>query len=866
MTPTASKTHSADRARSPIRYNRQTVVRAAILVLAVTACSNLPPYEPVCGNGVIEPHEDCDSTTACFQCSQPCDASAACPAGLACGGDRLCHAPGGQFRGQGQVLPFDGQDLFVADVDGDRIGDLVEISATSLTTLHSQLGVGPVTETVLETPFVTGPAAIGSFDAADQTQDVVLPTDRGIAAYTSTQHVLSPYPFALDVSLPDDTVTARPYLVFPLDAGHLGMVTKLTHQDAMGTVLRELDYVTIDISGGRPSFSPKAPICGALDPDSVQDVVARPIDATHEMVAITGGTEGCVLRVDAFALALQVELPGTTDRLAFASLANAPCPSVLAGQSSFGAAGGFPACSIATTAAPLVQLAGQLAPGDVMIGSVPLAPALAGYGSEAIATTHGIFAVSATAAAAIYRSDRALTRVQALDFDGDGDQDLVAIADGADDLDVLFRFEPTYTSTPPPEYQLVRYDTVAQPHLMLPGDFDGNQIPDLAYSERTTYGERFLVMFGTQDRPTAPVEMATFRDLIALLPGAVDPSDPSQTLQDLSVLDYDDVASRPLLTLMHCSPQRVLFPSFQPNLGAAAAGLSPPFTGVAVGHFGGTGGVADLFSVAKTGPAVKAWLSKATDGAFPIVSGGPTVDVTCTSGAESLLCTDSIHFLTWAIDASHDTLIAVDDEHRHANTFDPAAPAQAVSDDTLFALVPAGLVVHSLQRIDLDGDGAPELVASFGADPRLRHPSVAGIVLACHVDAAGVLVAGSCVDLSLGIDDAEGVATCVDAAVGHVTSFQLATEAAAPPPGLLLLCHRILANSSDVFRVDGAHLTRLLRISSESVERIFLGDLTGDAVDDLIALDVAPGALVPTLTIYGQCTSRDTDQACAVQP
>ena len=845
------------------------MVRAAILVLAVTACSNLPAYESVCGNGVIEPHEDCDSTSACFQCSQPCDPSLMCPTGLACGGDFLCHAPAGQFRGQGEVLPFDGQDLFVADVDGDRIGDLVEISATSLVTLHSQLGVGPVTQTVLQTPFVTGPAAIGSFDAADQTQDVVLPTERGIAAYTSTQHVLSPYPFALDVSLPDPQAIARPYLVFPLDAGHVGLVGKLSHYDSSGNLVSEdLDYTAIDISAGRPMFSASSVICSQLAPDAVTDVVVRPLDATHQMVALSGTNEGCVLRIDAYALGYQVELPGATDRLAFASILNAPCPDLLAGQSTFAPAGGFPACTLATTAAPLAQLVGQLGPGDVMIGSVLLAPALPGYGAEAIATTHGLFAVASTTAVPVYRSDRALTKVQTIDFDADGDEDIVAISGGLDDLDVLFRFEPTYTTTPPIEFQLVRYNTLAHPRLMLPGDFDGNHIPDLAYSERTTYGERLLVMYGTHDRPIAPVEMATFRDLIALLPGSPDPTDPSQTLEDLSVLDFDDTAQRPLLTLLFGSPQRVLFPAFQPNLMGAQAGALTPFTGVAIGHFGGTGGVADLFAISKIGSAVKAWLSKATDGAFPVVSGGAVIDATCTNGSESPVCSDSVHFLTWTIDATHDKLIAVDDQNRRAYTFDPAAPAQATSDDTLFALVPTGLVVHSLQRIDLDGDGAPELIASFGSDPKLRRPSVEGVVLACHVDAAGAVVAGTCVDLGAAIDDTEGAAVCVDAAVGHVASFQVATDTVAPSAGLLILCHRLLANNSDVFRVDhgGTRLTRLLRISSESVERIFLGDLTGDAVDDLIAVDVAPSTLVPTLTIYSQCTSRDTDEACTVQP
>ena len=110
---------------------------------------------------------------------------------------------------------------------------------------------------------------------------------------------------------------------------------------------------------------------------------------------------------------------------------------------------------------------------------------------------------------------------------------------------------------------------------------------------------------------------------------------------------------------------------------------------------------------------------------------------------------------------------------------------------------------------------------------------------------------------------------CVDAAVGHVAGFQVATDTVAPPAALLLLCHRLLANTTDVFR--GRRRRRrghapLADQARESVERIFLGDLTGDAVDDLIAVDVAPGTLVPTLTIYSQCTSRDTDEECTVQP
>ena len=71
------------------------------------------------------------------------------------------------------------------------------------------------------------------------------------------------------------------------------------------------------------------------------------------------------------------------------------------------------------------------------------------------------------------------------------------------------------------------------------------------------------------------------------------------------MLDFDDSAMRPLLTLMHGSPQRAPFPAFQPDLLA----VQPlPITGVAMGHFGGSGGVADLFSIAKAGSEVKVWL------------------------------------------------------------------------------------------------------------------------------------------------------------------------------------------------------------------------------------------------------------------
>ena len=88
-----------------------------------------------------------------------------------------------------------------------------------------------------------------------------------------------------------------------------------------------------------------------------------------------------------------------------------------------------------------------------------------------------------------------------------------------------------------------------------------------------------------------------------------------------------------------------------------------------------------------------------------------------------------------------------------------------------------------------------------------------------------------------------------------------------PATELLMVCHRPTPTITQVFRVawDGSQFTSepVLEVPN-TIVRIFLGDVTGDAVDDLLALDVSAGTLVPELRVYPQCTSRDTCQPQAV--
>ena len=167
---------------------------------------------------------------------------------------------------------------------------------------------------------------------------------------------------------------------------------------------------------------------------------------------------------------------------------------------------------------------------------------------------------------------------------------------------------------------------------------------------------------------------------------------------------------------------------------------------------------------------------------------------------------------------------------------------------------------------DTDGDGAPELIASFGAATQERAQSLAGMVVACEVAASGQVTACTDLETTIAADDGLGPAVCVDAAAGIITDYQRGGSGPVPATELVMVCHRPTPKLTQVFRVawDGSTYTSepVLDVPN-TVERIFLGDVTGDAVADLLALDVAPGALVPELRIYPQCTSRDT---CEVTP
>ena len=864
-------------------------MRPAILLLAVAACSDLPPYQAECGNGVIDEHEDCDSGSGCLQCALPCDSNASCSVeGYVCGGDGLCHAPGGAFRSESQGFAFNASDLFVADVNGDRVGDVIGVGATSLLVHKGVLfnGLGP--EEVIQTPFVTGTPAITRFDS-DPSTDVVLPTAQSIVAYTSPLQALAPYPFALDVS----HASAVPLDLFQFDAVNISLIGYYPTQAT-------LFYLTIDITSGMPDFKNEVPICSNILPSQFTGMAVHDASSSttiQKLVAITGGGQGCVINVTSPipsqglpppAIASELVQVPAQHPLVLASISPGnSCPDLVDGLTAYPPSTftlgqcGFSMSSSTDLRTAFTNAMLGPAGDEEAIGPVALAPYyIAGDAPEALATNYGVYAIGSSTQR-LYHSDRLLDSVLSLDLDGDGDLDIAASAAGLDDIDFLYRFHP-----PAPArdgFQLVRYDTVTHPHKMFAADFDGNHATDLAYTEPLPNGERLMVAYGTSDRPLPPIQMSVFTNVVELTPGFANGSDPSGTLTDLSVLDYTD---RPLLTLLHASPQRTLVPNFDPRvqgpLGAMGPDPSsrPSLAGVVAGHFGGDGVLDDLFSLVPGDPLANAYLDRSIQGAFGLGQQTPinyAKLATCGGGAkQGLLCGDHAHYLAWPLSGG-DAIIGVEDSFQRAATFDythltdginQGDPKQGtlVADPGVEAMAPAGMAVHSLQQIDVDHDDTPELVVSYGFPLDQRAESLVGMVLSCHVDASGV-IAEPCQDLSTVVADGDGAANCVDAASGLVERYQRGDGKPFPKPELVMVCHRPMVKRTDIVRIvhdaSGLHAVPLLRLSDvahPAVERIFLGDVTGDGIADLLVLDV--GHSVPILLVYTQCNSRDRDPEC----
>ncbi|HTR53815.1 MAG TPA: VCBS repeat-containing protein [Kofleriaceae bacterium] len=193
------------------------MLRHAYLVsLALAACTDVATITPnVCGNYVLDPGEDCDQPTGCTaSCRIQCDPTMAttcsgsgafdgtcCPSDMACGADRVCHAPTGTVETSEPVQTFDAQSFQTADIDGDLIDDVLGVGATSTEVLYGDLAT-PLSRTfTIGSPAVAQNATPTFGDiTGDGKLDILLPTNNGLFAFDDASGEPQPIAFPAQVT------------------------------------------------------------------------------------------------------------------------------------------------------------------------------------------------------------------------------------------------------------------------------------------------------------------------------------------------------------------------------------------------------------------------------------------------------------------------------------------------------------------------------------------------------------------------------------------------------------------------------------------------------------------------------------------
>lgn len=874
-------------------------MRLALLAVVLVACTDFAPIESgVCGNGLLEAGEDCDSSDAtCVRCAVTCTTSDDCPTSdYACGVDGICHAPGGALGRPTSAGSFQASELRITDIDRDGIGDAVGLSRTSVMIRRGDATGQLATVDSLVTPTQTGPAAFGDLDG-DGSLDLALTTADGLVSYSSPYGELTAT--AVNSGLTDDDTGE------PLDLRTFFHVAPLVFAGFLiDSTTNNVYAIAMDGSKGasnapvfvQPCVARLGVIKANMFETSSIDVYNISKDGDDQFDAIVsfvvaGATRrSCVLAVHRAAPQFLQPFPAITmtdvtptsfgitakrPLLADLDTDTDPCPGLVktdGGPNSLAYYDGSrssptAACTMSSTATTLPPI-GAPATAEV-IGRAPVRPSVALVASDALVTSEGVYPYLPTGIpivspnpqfSLVYRTSRKIARVDHGDFDGDDNVDVVLAAAGEQDLDLLFRV--------PDEagFNLVRVDTASTITHLQVGDYDGNRIADIAYAELFASYERLMVAFGTTDRPLPATSMGIFPGVIAMSRiGFPDTVDYLNLADDLVVI-APPVAGKTTLrmTLMHGSPQRTLLSYFDPRPDAAQE--ESLFRGAVIGNFVATGGSperADLIALAPPTAAsittpgkdvVRAWRIPGTpDGLDATTSPGVSLDgiVDCSLASTGKLCLDLARYVAFPTAEQRDVVIGVD---RSSNVVmvDPwAQVVSATSLDNVTAVIPANTLVRSLHAADLDGDGAAELVAAFAP----TNADSTGAVIVCAMENG---VAQSCEDVVPAIMTRAGMAgvditQCFDATPARIGYRDPASTPDASSD-IAVVCGGAGSSLFRVYRGSAGYEIERLATTGAELTMLRAGDVTGDRVDDLVLLE---GDGVTSLVVFPQCTSRD---------
>jgi hypothetical protein len=862
-------------------------MRALALIVLVAACSDLDSIETgVCGNGAIDATEDCDSTdtTQCMQCQLVCQGDEhTCPAGYACGADNFCRAPSGVFYEAGAVT-FPVSEYAVSDINWDGAGDVLGLTPTSISVLQGDTtpikpgqNASPFsTQFSMLTPFGRGDPVFARLDD-DARPDVLLPTADGIAGFSTKYQTLAPHAFAFDPGGADDGNIPDIPLVFSF---HPSFVSFLFPDPFMP---KNLVMGILDVGSGAtgPNIDFLPTVCTTIDATKplTYDSYITEVSPLRALVAIRDTLDHvCLFRItvpgagtNPFAILQLGEavIPNSTPPV-FADLDGTGCPSLMA-------APGKEVRAATTSPCTLVPALSDL-PANIptsVVGRVPIQ--IAGFGRDALITPFYVFAVppDRSLAAQLYASDRRIDATAFGDIDGDGNIDAVLASSMSNGVDVLFRTGPAFLP-----YRIATTGVVTH---VVAGEFDGNGAADIVFIERLD-DERLMVAYGTPDRPLPPVENGRFTNVGSfLIVQIADSIDRFKLVKDLAVVDEvvdptDPTQDKLQLTVLHGSPQRTLVSYFDPrNGGGSNFELGTGFFSAVAGQFETTTTANDVIAIEwslSRGDARLYLNIGIGEGALDqLTEQGPVdpqaiwfnlqnvVEGERCAMLPSAFCLDHARYL--ALRRSPiDKLIGIDRAPApHAVVIEMAklTPATEVNNTptnvvaTLAGLQPgAGFSLLSLRAADVDGDGLDDAIAAF-VSPSAQTAQVR----VCMHDAFD-----NCPLLT-------DLANVPDIVCGDVAAAHAQPRGALDPPvtgnpaepmPLVALCTDAVGRHVYRFVKTGEtfEATRLFAVSP-TMSKLEVGDVNGDGIDDVLALDTFAGTAAPQLVPYLQCRSSDVD-------
>ncbi len=858
--------------------------RLAIAIAVITCgCTSFDSIDRgVCGNGLVEAQEDCDSSDAtCVRCAVVCTSSSDCPTSdYACGVDGLCHAPGGALEDPVPAGPIQFSDFTITDIDRDRIGDVVGVSRTSLVVRYGEASARLTRSDALTTPAQTGSAAFGDVDG-DAASDLTIVTPDGLVSYGSRFGAIAAIPVASSLAVEN------------ADIRYAFQIGRLT----LGTVLVDsgnLLVVVTPFTGNTVFAAPCAARLGAIPAsafsvDQRDAYVVSPDDVVVAFNVATVPRKLCVLALHKPSIGdwtiTDITPPNATGlsrRPVLADLEgdNDRCPGLINSDGGTAALrfwdGGMTAagCTLPAVASPLgAPLPAVGAPaGTLVVGRFPLVPAVATAASDALVLGDGAHIyLPGGGFREFYVSQRRITGVAHGDLDADGMMDAVLYAETEDDVEVLYRrlnaVMPLF-----PGYVVLRLDTASRVVRTQLGDYDGNGRLDIAILEQIADYQRLTVSYGTADLLLPPVPVSAFATVLEMTTvGFPNSDDAAGITDDLLVLQPPAAGnSFPRLTILSGGVQRSMTPYYDPRGDKIVSGTVPrdvtDLRAAVVGRFVSEDLALDpmVFAVDKVGTAMpQLWRVPATQEG-PDGTATPGIPTTgfadCTVGVGPKLCVRDALYLAWPVSPTRDVAIAVDrSTPGNAVSFDPGtgATVAAAPIGAITALLSARTNVRSMNRADLDGDGTLELV--IAAAPRGAGDTESAILVCTVVNGIPTTCNDLVPDIIAATQGTDAVVTtCIDAAPARI-AFRDSMSTATGGQDLIAICR---AGGSALYRIHrgvaGLEVTVLARTQRLGALRI--GDVTGDGLDDVIAIEGDSGA--QSLVVFPQCSSRNLG-ACA---